>query len=415
MKNHLHHSLDQVKIRNSHWLVFAPVALLAIFTSGVQAQSNTGINAVYYSVTDIPPIKSDDAYQQCSSEIENNINRNFNGEPVNGCPEDMFMAHYTGFITLPAHDTIRLWVAADDGGTIKIGSYEWGSWNDKGCTAEETDALTLDAGVPLALDAWYYENGGGTCFMLAWQIDNGDWEIVPDDAFTRTFVSTTSTTSTTTSSTTTTVVPTTTTTTTVQPVMTTTTSLPTTTTTASSSTTTLSIAEPTTTVIETTTTTTKPIATTLPEATTTTVVVETSTTTSVPVEAVTTLIEANATAEQVVEAVTAIIEQGISQDEATELATDAKVLASVNAEQAQEIFEAIDIDELTTEQAAELVSAVQNAPTEVKQAFEAAVNVFAGAVDTYVPIGSSVPVSSRRVLIAVTAAMSMTPVPTRKQ
>jgi hypothetical protein len=113
--------------------------------------------------------------------------------------------------------------------------------------------------------------------------------------------------------------------------------------------------------------------------------------------------------------VTAIIEQGISKEEATELATNPQVLASVDAEQAQEIFEAIDIAELTTEQAAELVSAVQDAPVEVKQAFEAAVNVFAGAVDTYVPLGSSVPVSSRRVLIAVTAAMSMTPVPTRKQ
>jgi hypothetical protein len=30
------------------WLVFAPVALLAVFSSGVHAQSNAGINAVYY-------------------------------------------------------------------------------------------------------------------------------------------------------------------------------------------------------------------------------------------------------------------------------------------------------------------------------------------------------------------------------
>jgi hypothetical protein len=123
----------------------------------------------------------------------------------------------------------------------------------------------------------------------------------------------------------------------------------------------------------------------------------------------------NASQEQVVKAVTAIIEQGISKEEATQLATSPQVLASVDSEQAEKIFEAIDIEELTTEQAAQLVSAVQDAPVEVKQAFESKVNVFAGAVDTYVPLGSSVPVSSRRVLIAVTAAMAMTPVPTRKQ
>ena len=51
------------------WLVFAPVALLAIFTSDVQAQSNAGINAVYYVITDAPPSKTDYTYQSCGSEI----------------------------------------------------------------------------------------------------------------------------------------------------------------------------------------------------------------------------------------------------------------------------------------------------------------------------------------------------------
>ena len=38
------------------------------------------------------------------------------------------------------------------------------------------------ASVPLELFA--YENGGGACLMLAWKIDDGQWEIVPDEAFT---------------------------------------------------------------------------------------------------------------------------------------------------------------------------------------------------------------------------------------
>ena len=30
-----------------------------------------------------------------------------------------------------------------------------------------------------------YENGGATCVMLAWNIDDAGWAIVPDEAFTR--------------------------------------------------------------------------------------------------------------------------------------------------------------------------------------------------------------------------------------
>jgi hypothetical protein len=43
--------------------------------------------------------------------------------------------------------------------------------------------MTMPSKQPLMLDGWFYENGGGTCFMLAWKIDDGDWEIVPDSAF----------------------------------------------------------------------------------------------------------------------------------------------------------------------------------------------------------------------------------------
>jgi hypothetical protein len=415
------------------WLVFAPVALLAVFSSGVQAQSNAGINVVYYSVTDIPPTKSDYAYQQCASEIENNINRSFDGEPVEGCPDDMFMAHYTGFITLPQHNTIRLWVAADDGGTMKIGTYEWGDWTDKGCSASETEPLTLNADVPLPLDAWFYENGGGTCFMLAWQIDEGDWQIVPDEAFTRQFVAPPTPTSTTIEATTTTEVPTTTTSTvapttstSLPPTTTTTTLLQTTTTTVSPSSTQVSpttTATPitttstvqqttstmststsvanttttTTTVVEETTTTQKPTATTTPVETTTTVVMQSSTTTSLPAEPVTTPITAS-----------------VTSDQAASIVTDPIALKTLDDDEAEAVFEALVLDELSDTQLVALVEAVQDAPTNVRVAFEKTIDMFNGKVDTYVPLGSNVPVSTRRALIAITAAMSAMPMSSRK-
>ncbi len=122
------------------------------------------------------------------------------------------------------------------------------------------------------------------------------------------------------------------------------------------------------------------------------------------------------TEEQVASAVDAVLEAGVTEDQATELATSAKVLESIDGEQATEIFATVDIGEVTPEEAAEIVNAVQEAPTEVRDAFEEEINVFEGAVDTYVPLGSSVPVSTRRVIIGMSAVFIFSapvPVPRR--
>lgn len=520
----------------SRLLIFAPVALLSFFSPTAHAEPIQGLLAIGYSVDNIPPTRSDNAYPTCGSEIENNINRNFDYEPFQQCPDDYFMVHYTGGITIPAHDTIEFWLAADDGGTINIGGNEFGTWDDKGCSASESGNLQLEAGSH-ALNLWMYENGGNTCLMLAWNIDNQGWAIVPDDAFTTEIVPTTTSTSTsttsTTSSTTTTsttivVVPTTqidqtTTTSTLvieQPV--TTEPMQETTTTEPEAETTTTIQETTTTISSTTTQLPEPteveVGTTLPNDTTvdtetiTTDVPDTTDvpktadipeTTDVPVDdaislptvdtsevptdtelatmtsdeletavdsllanadtpeeltavltellnndltdeqfetvldtvfaeplsnedfsaAVDALLESTLSeeqftalvdvlesddtpTEQVIEAVTQILENGVSETQATELATSEKVLESVSGEQATVIFEELPINDLTTEEAVALVSAAQNAPESVKNAFEETVNVFGGVVDTYIPLGSKISISARRLLI-VTTAMSI--------
>jgi hypothetical protein len=115
------------------------------------------------------------------------------------------------------------------------------------------------------------------------------------------------------------------------------------------------------------------------------------------------------TEEQVAAAVDSVIEGGVTEDQATELATSEKVLESIDGEQAAEIFDAVDISNVTPEEAAALVEAVQGAPTEVRESMESEINVFDGAIDTYVPLGSAVDVGTRRVVVAAaTAAMGMT-------
>jgi len=112
------------------------------------------------------------------------------------------------------------------------------------------------------------------------------------------------------------------------------------------------------------------------------------------------------TEEQVAAAVDSVIENGVTEDQATDLATSEKVLQSIDGEQATEIFDAVDIGEVTPEEAAALVEAVQDAPTEVREAMESEINVFDGAIDTYVPLGSAVDVQTRRAVIAAGVVLS---------
>ena len=118
------------------------------------------------------------------------------------------------------------------------------------------------------------------------------------------------------------------------------------------------------------------------------------------------------TEEQVAAAVDSVIENGVTEDQATDLATSAKVLESIDGDQATEIFDAVEINNVTPEEAAQLVEAVQNAPTEVREAMESEINVFSGPIDTYVPIGSSIPVSGRRVIIGIGVAVLFSAPPT---
>ena len=399
------------KLRNL--LVLVPALVAACWPTAAHADALPGLLAVGYTIDEVPPIRSDVEYPTCGNEIENNINRNFNGEPFQQCGDDLFMIHYTGYITIPENDTIEFMVAADDGGTVKVGLEEFGTWDDKGCSWSEPLQETFEAGV-YTLDGWFYEHGGGTCYMLAWNIDDEGWEIVPDDAFTQTStpVTTTTTTTSTTSTVpettvpqTTTTLPATTTTTTTLPEVTTTTSSTSTTTTTTTQApppqTTTTEPEPTTTTTEpepTTTTTTEPeptTTTTEPKPTTTTTEPEPTTTTTQP-EPTTTTTQAEPTTTTTVLQVT----PQISVAEAVAVIYT-QPLEELPAEQLVQVFEAIVEEELTTEQGEAIAAILNEATDEVKKVFQEEVNVFAGIFDSYRMVGQTIDVGQRRTLIAV--------------
>ena len=458
--------------RSSRWLIFLPVALFALFAPQPAQASQVGLLVRGYQIDQIPPTKSDIAYPLCGTSVEPFINATWDYEQnlFGDCGWDSFMLHYTGFIQIPEHETIEFWIASDDGGTIKIGTEEFGVWQDQGCSATETGLIDIAAGTQ-PVDAWFYENGGGTCFMLAWNIDNTGWEIVQPEFFTSqplpsattstletttTGQSTTSTSSSSSLPQTTTTEPSTTT--TGMPPSTTTTSIYLPTTTAVLQTTTTlpqiissiptdpqPVAEVVVTTSEPATTTTQePIPettlTTFPQATSTTIPATTipvlppvsvpdasETTTSIYtapetdepltqeqfVEALSVLSEAT-TPDEVQAVVEEILKADLSSDQAEQLVASAEVLTAITGEQAQQLFEQIEPTQLSESMAAVIADTMNNpdVPTEVKEAFEETLNIFGNdGFSTYVPLGSNVNVAVRRTIIAGTTILVAMPSP----
>jgi hypothetical protein len=454
-------------VLQSRWLIFLPVAIFALFAPQPAQASQTGLLVRGYQIDEIPPTKSDVAYPLCGSSIEPFINATWDYEQnlFGECGWDSFMLHYTGYLQIPEHETIEFWVASDDGGTVKIGTEEFGVWQDQGCSATETGLIDIEAGTQ-PLDAWFYENGGGTCFMLAWNIDNTGWAIVQPEFFTSEPLPEPSTTtqepSTTTtviqSSTTTTSIyqPTTTaelqttTTSLVQssstqpipqsvPVVVATTSAPATTTTQEppqeTTLTTSTIPEPspeTTEVSEPTlpmtTTTIQPVATTEP-ITEESLVQDTTTssteTTALPVlepqEPLTSeqFIEvlsalSDASAEEVSAIVETILSSDLSSEQAEQLVASAEVLTAITGEQAAQLFQEIEPTQLSESMAAVIADALNSpdVPTEVKEAFEGNINIFGNdGFATYIPLDSVVNVAVRRTIIAGTTILVAMPTP----
>ena len=469
-------------MRSSRWLIVAPalVAIVWSFVSPVAAEPVQGLDVTYYVIDEIPPVQSTTEYELCGSEVENNINRSYDGEPYLDCTNDLFMVHMTGFITIPVHETIEFWLASDDGGTIKIGTDEWGSWNDQGCSATESGQIDIVAGSQ-PLDVWMYENGGGTCLMLAWNIDSQGWSIVPDEAFTTDYQQPPDTTipDTTMPETTTTWTTTTTSTiaesTTVPATNPSTTSIPQTTSTNPPGT--MPPAPPATVPLppipETTPPDTQPappetlpvvleplfppIPDTMPEPPNATVqppqtlpFVEPPDTvppppdtqplppdtapeapqapeTSEPAEDAElppisdeAVVEALADIEQATPAevkaiVTELLAFALTTDQAVSVASEPAILEVLTNAEAEQVFEQVAVEELTSEQATELVAAVQEAPTKVRKAFEAVLNLFEGFADDYVMTNQNVPIKTRRALIALGAVFLVSaPAPIRR-
>jgi len=364
-----------VKTRLCRVVLLLIGASILLTSAGADAEPQPGLTATVYNnygYNNAPPLP--DESRVIGTTVFSSINQNFDSQPTFGIYED-FAVKYEGFITAPCTCTVQLLALADDGTILYLDdeqiTYDW--W-DKGGGGTVSEPIQFQESLSKKITLWFYENGGGAWVQLLWNL-NEQWEVVPDTAFTQVAVTTTvATTTTSTQPTTTTQAPTTTTSSSVPAVSTTvessTTSIQTTTSTVAPSTT------------STTTSTLPPTTTTLPNP------IPTSTTT---------------------------VPEPEPKIQALEVATNPEAVAELTADEATEVFAALDVSELSEEQAAALVEAVQEAPQEVREAFESEVNIFSGTVDTYVPVGSTIPVSQRRALIVVAVTLMAAPILTNRK
>ena len=125
------------------------------------------------------------------------------------------------------------------------------------------------------------------------------------------------------------------------------------------------------------------------------------------VEEILNLVESEGIAdEEVSDIVDAILEKGIDEESSLLLATSSKIIENITAGQASEIFAELPVDQLNEEQKEEVTNAVQEAPQEVREAFEEEIDIYAEGFNTYIAVGSVINVQARRSIIAATTVIA---------
>lgn len=384
-------------VKISRWLVLTPVAILSLYTSVAQADTNPVVVSVYnnYGYNQSPPIPDDTRLVGTTTQAD--IWNSFDQQPLFNLYED-FAVRYDTNIIAPCTCDIQFVATADDGTRLYIDNQLVADdWRDKGGGGTMTVPISFTIGVSKPLTLWFYENGGSAWVQLWWYID-GQWQRVPTNAYIGTPVQAT----------------------------TTTTEQPTTTTTEQPTTTTVqipdtSVYQPTTSMVTITTpSTTQPISTTSENITTTVPVSTTTTqppttTTATTVQPTTTTVAMTTTTVAMTTTTMPTIDDQLDSGTAVALAVNAEILQNATAEQAEQIFDAIDIGTLSDSVAAALVDAVQDAPDEIRAAFENEIDIYSGKTDQYIPLGSLVNVATRRVLVvSVAFTIAMPVAPTRR-
>ena len=96
-----------------------------------------------------------------------------------GLSED-YQIKWTGYIKQTYHATPQFRTCSDDGMIVKIGGLTViDEWFDRGGGCGESNGFYMSSNNWIAIEVWWYENGGGAYGKLEWNIGNG-WVTVPN-------------------------------------------------------------------------------------------------------------------------------------------------------------------------------------------------------------------------------------------
>ncbi len=121
----------------------------------------------------------------CYSGVVPNIDYDWGGAPpAEGCPADMFMVHFTGWLTVPESGQWEFLNWSDDGWYMTLdGVLTIDDWNFHGCgghwSGPNEGYSQLVAGQSYALDIWMFEWGGGACARLWYGAPTLGYGVIP--------------------------------------------------------------------------------------------------------------------------------------------------------------------------------------------------------------------------------------------
>jgi len=138
-----------------------------------------------YNDLNVHPWDTAPSNAPCYSGIVPNVDFDWSGGPAaEGCDADMFLVHFSGYITVPESGQWEWLNWSDDGWHMTIGdTVALSDWNLHGCgghwSGPNEGYMTLEAGVSLPISIWMYEWGGGACARL-WYGSPSGYGVVPE-------------------------------------------------------------------------------------------------------------------------------------------------------------------------------------------------------------------------------------------
>ena len=168
-------------------IVFSTLIFLPIVRAEDLPQQGVTMTVYDGSPLGLVPWETTPDLPVCYSAVVPNIDYDWGGAPAaEGCPYDLFMVHFTGWLTVPESGQWEFLNWSDDGWRMTLdGVLTLDDWNFHGCgghwSGPNEGYSQLVAGQSYALDIWMFEWGGGACARLWYGAPTLGYGVVPTE------------------------------------------------------------------------------------------------------------------------------------------------------------------------------------------------------------------------------------------